>query len=89
MLIVATVFFFVAALMGALLLSVFLQGKHLSKRQVLTRVISFTTGLVPLVLYAVLTDKPDKLTTGFVIFAVATLLGLYLFQRRKNNKPVP
>ncbi|MDX5435636.1 MAG: hypothetical protein LPK03_00470 [Pontibacter sp.] len=86
MAIAATIFFFVAMLVGALLLSHVLQGKMAPKKLMMLHVISFGLGLLLLILYAIITDKPEKQVGLIILFLIVALIGGVLFMNMKKHQ---
>ncbi|GAB3833861.1 hypothetical protein [Pontibacter rugosus] len=82
----ATIFFFVAMLVGTLLLSHVLQGKMAPKKLLMIHAGSFVLGLLLLILFAIITDKPEKQIATIVTFSVAALIGFLLFMQKKKHQ---
>ncbi|MBU1823248.1 MAG: hypothetical protein KKG00_17340 [Bacteroidetes bacterium] len=75
-------------LVGALLLTHILMGMQLPRKLILLHAACFIPGLLLLILYAILTDQPEKQVDTLVVISVTALVGLYLFLRVKKNQPV-
>ncbi|MCJ8163389.1 hypothetical protein MKJ04_00945 [Pontibacter sp. E15-1] len=83
--IAAVIFLFIAMLTGALLLPHVLQGKPLTQMLVKVHTLTFALALVSLILFAIITDKPEKQLDTIVVLLVTILVGGYLYMGHKRN----
>lgn len=87
MLYVAMIFIILAALLGVYLLSFILQNKNTPKGVALTHGPLAATGLIILIIYALLYKPAPIISIGF--FILAALGGIILFSRDILGKSLP
>lgn len=89
MVITAIVLIAIAVIFGAYLLSYVLKQKIPPKGIAIAHGTAAVLGILVLLTYALTTEKHHKHWDSLVIFAVAAILGLYMFSRDIRHKNVP
>ncbi|ASQ45599.1 hypothetical protein [Legionella clemsonensis] len=86
LLILAIIFFSLAAILGLYLLTYVLTEKHTPKGVAIIHGSTASLGLVLLIIYSLLYQTP---TASLIVFILAALGGLYLFYRDITGKEIP
>ena len=89
MVITAVILIGIAVFLGAYLLSYVLQQKIPPKGIAIAHGTAAVLGIIVLLIFALTTQQHHKHWDSLVIFAIAAVVGLYLFSRDLRHKAVP
>lgn len=87
--IIAAILLSIAIIIGVIMLSYLLQDKEIPKGLPLLHGCAAGAGIILLIIYAFTTESEHKHWGSIVIFLVAVLGGLFLFERDITRQKVP